>query len=171
MATPETLIVLGDYAIQSEGDLQLLATGAGKSLSLNATESDGSIQVQADKNVVISAGQALVSVDSAKKQATLQGFESVKVAAGPPAEMGAVIDMTPTGLNITLAKIISIKMSPAGIELKAAETTLRVGVEGITLKGPLIQENADAAKKVSAPLEQQQASATRQFNAGINMIG
>ena len=172
MATPDTSIVLDDYTLQIEGDVEIVSTGSDKQVVLQASGTGSSVQVQADDNVVLTAGgTATVTVDGAKKQATVQGLKSVKLGVGPPLELGAVIDLSETGITISLAKIITITLSPTGVEIKAAETSLKVGVEGITASGPLVQESAEAARKISTTIEQQQTSATRQFNAGVDMVG
>jgi hypothetical protein len=172
MATPDTTIVLDDYSLQIEGDVDIVSTGSDKQVTLQASGSGSSIHIEADDHVCLTAsGAAVVTVDSSKKQATVQGLESVKIGVGPPLEMGAVIDLTATGITLSLAKVITITMSPTGVEIKAAETSLKIGVEGITLSGPLLQAKGEAAHKLTTTIEQQQTSATRQFSAGVDMIG
>lgn len=171
MPTPDIKLILDDHALQVEGNLDLMTTGSRKTLTVQAAGSGSSINIEADSKVTVTVGAATVTVDGAKKQATLQGLESVKIGVGPPLEMGAVIALTPTGITMSLAKIITVTLSPTGVEIKAAETSFKVGVEGITASGPLLRESAEAARKVSTTLEQQQTSATRQFSAGVNMIG
>ena len=172
MATPDTNIILDDYSLQVEGDLELISTGSDQQVTLQAAGAGSSIQIEADDNILLTAGgSATVTVDGAKKQATVQGLESVKIGVGPPGEMGAVIDLTLTGITLSFAKIITITMSPTGVVIKAAETSVEVGVAGITLKGPLLQSQGEAANKVQSTLEQQNTDATRQFKAAVDMIG
>jgi hypothetical protein len=171
MPTPDATVILDDYSLLAEGDIDLISTASDKLVTVQAAGSNGAVHVQGAKMVVMTVGTASVTVDADKNQATLQGLESVKIGVGPPAELGAVIELSPTGITLSLAQIITVKLGPTGIELKAAETSLKVGVEGITSSGPLLQESAEAARKVSTTLEQQQTSATRQFSAGVDMVG
>ena len=141
-------------------------------MTIQAGGTDGSVQIDGDAGVSLSAsGQAVVTVNAAKKQATITGVESVKIGVGPPGEMGAVIDLTLTGITLSLAKLITITMSPTGVVIKAAETSLEIGVAGITASGPLLQSKGEAANKAQNTLEQQQTDATRQFKAAVDMIG
>jgi hypothetical protein len=172
MATPDTNVVLDDYSLQVEGDIEFISTGSDKQVTLEASGTGSSLQVLADDNILLTAGgSATVTIDGAKKQATVQGLESVKIGVGPPGELGAVIDLSLTGITLSLAKLITITMSPTGVVIKAAETSLEVGVAGITLSGPLLQSKGEAANKVQSTLEQQNTDATRQFKAAVDMIG
>ncbi|MGE3808546.1 MAG: hypothetical protein AB7K24_28100 [Gemmataceae bacterium] len=161
-----------NYVVTAGGSVQIQATGASSAVDIQATGSDGTVNIEGAAGAVVSVGTAGLMMSNGDKTATLQGVTKVVLGAGPPGETGAVVELTGTEISITLLKtLVTLTMSPTGIEMKAAETSLKVGVEGVTISGPLIQEKAEAAKKVQTVLEQQQASATRQFQAGVDMIG
>jgi hypothetical protein len=110
---------------------------------------------------------------------------SLKLTVGPPG-VGASITMTPLEITIKLG-MIEFKMTPTGIEesiltasrkstpightLSAAESQVKVGVEGVTLAGPIIKESADAVLQAKAPLAQLSFDGLKKAQAGIAMEG
>lgn len=172
MATPDTKVILDDHALQVEGNLDLMTTGSSKTLTVQSAGSGSSIHLEADAKITMTAGSATVTLDGSKQQATLQGIKSVKIGAGPPLEMGAVIALSETEISISLGGPMgmSITLGVAGIVLKAVETKLTVGPAGIEYQAPIAKEAAEAAHKVNTTIETQGASATRQLSAGVDML-
>lgn len=158
--TTDTQMVSGDFSIQTDGMIAMLALGSGITLSAAGTStSGGSLYLDASATLGIACGASQISLvndDPAQGEVAIGAGPGGNVAlfAGPavaqsnmqlspelvkirtgPKEAGCVIEMLPEMLSITVGEPgagASIKITPESITFKVAEVTYTMTPEGIT---------------------------------------
>jgi hypothetical protein len=111
----------------------------------------------------------------------------ITLAIGPPV-VGASITLELTGITLSigtttlkltatgieesvLAGLTARQATPAGHKMVAAETALKVGVEGVSSDGPLFKNNVEGVAKFQSLLSQVSVSAMSKQQSGITMEG
>lgn len=158
--TTDTHMISGDFSVQTDGMITMLALGTGITISAAASPPlGGSLFMNASAVVGVNCGatalsmvnddpaQGAVSISAGNAgnialltgpapapSAVRLGPEIVKIRTGPK-EAGCVIEMLPEMLSITVGEPgagASIKITPESITFKVAEVTYTMTPEGIT---------------------------------------
>jgi hypothetical protein len=112
------------------------------------------------------------------------GPDSITLKVGPPG-IGASLEMTATEITLKVGQV-SLSLSELGIKenilalatrevnamghtLRAADTSLGVGITGIAESGPTKQEDFDVAMTQKTAMQQITVSGIRTVSAGIEM--
>jgi hypothetical protein len=91
----------------------------------------------------------------------------ITLSVGPPG-VGSMIEMTPTGITLSVAEI-TLKITPLGHQLTAAETEHDVLVSGVTVKAPMQQIQVEATNQQSETLATHGTDGVRQQQVGIEL--
>ncbi len=119
-----------------------------------------------NREVTIKTGNDTTSVDTGNREATIKtGNETVTVNTGNATHTIKMGNMT---IKCSLGSITLEAMQ--SITLKVGSNTLVVDQTGITIKGTMISEEAQAMHKTKAPMVQVDADAMVMVKGGIVML-
>ena len=173
---------LGDVDIQSLGSgVTIRAAGDKADLILDA---DGAAHLSCDPSV-LTMTQSSPTEGKIDMVAGMQGTitfwvgppiigpqikiepEKITLSLGPPG-VGSMIEMTETGITLQVAQT-TIKITPLGIQMTAAETEADFLVTGVNIKAPMQQVQVEAVNQQKETLSTHGTDAMRQQQVGIEM--
>jgi hypothetical protein len=191
-----TLEAVGDVRFTAQGGGVVLTSTADSGINGVQVLSDTFFSVQCGPcflamknsgNVFLTCGPngeiALVSGPPAVGPRLQMTSTSIKLSVGPPG-VGASIELSLTGVDIKfgLAELklsatgieesmaaVSRKLGPLGHTLTAVESTVKCGVEGITIAGPIVKTKADAVLQTQAAIVQMSYDGIKKEQSGIAM--
>lgn len=91
-------------------------------------------------------------------------------------DSGVVIQCGPTKFELSSSGISETcaqtqrKLEASGHQLSAAETKMEASLQGVTIKGPMVSAQADAAAKIKGVLRNDQADAVSQVKGAIVQV-
>ena len=129
---------------------------------------------QGNLKVTVSQGDHLTTISTGKQETVVstgdhvttvsQGNQSNTVSLG-----NQTVEIEAGSQKITVGQSISME-ADLKIELKVGGTTLTLDPTGVTVKGPMVQLQADAMLKAQAPMAQVDADGMLMLKGGITMI-
>jgi hypothetical protein len=93
--------------------------------------------------------------------------DKISLSVGPPGA-GSLIEMTATGITLSVAEI-TLKITPLGHQLTAAETEHDVLVSGVSVKAPMQQIQVEATNQQTETLGSHGTDGIRQQQVGMEM--
>jgi hypothetical protein len=183
-------MVCGAHQVHTLGDIDLQSLGAAVTIRAGGDEADlvldgtGTANLSCGPSVLTmtQSGPVQGKIDMmAGAQGTINLWvglpvigpqikmepEKITLSVGLPG-VGSMIEMTPTGITLSVAEI-TLKITPLGHQLTAAETEHDVLVSGVSVKAPMQQIQIEAANQQSETLATHGTDGIRQQQVGMEM--
>ena len=132
------------------------------------------VTVNGDQTLVVKTGDRSASVDTGNDQLTVKvGNLTIGVKLGNvsiKADVGSITLEALQGITLKCGPTTSVKLTPAGVEVKGAMTTIEATAQA-QLKGAMVTVQGQAMTQVKAPMVQVNGDALLMAKGGITMIG
>jgi hypothetical protein len=183
-------LVCGAHQVHALGDIDLQSLGA--AVTIRAAGEDADLVLDGVGTANLSCGPSVLTMTQSgpvqgkiNMMAGPQGSinlwvglpvvgpqikmepEKITLSVGPPGA-GSMIEMTPTGITLSVAEI-TLKITPLGHQLTAAETEHDVLVSGVNIKAPMQQIQIEAANQHQETLATHGTDGIRQQQVGMEM--
>jgi hypothetical protein len=183
-------MVCGAHQVHTLGDIDLHSLGSGVTIRAAGEDADLILDGVGTANLscspcVLSMSQSSPLAGAILMTAGLQGSialgvgpdvigpliklepEKITLSVGPPGA-GSMIEMTPTGITLSVAEI-TLKITPMGHQLTAAETEHDVLVSGVSVQAPMQQIQIEGAYQQTETLGSHETDGIRQQQVGMEM--